>query len=198
MDRYFPVLKYLNAPNMITTLGLVLGIFTAYFLTQGELRLAIICLFFAGVMDAVDGFVAAKLNQQSNFGRHLDSFVDFFTCCIIPVFMVHDMLSEYSLYPLVVAALIFYCACGLWRLSYYNITEGGKYFTGLPVPGAMTIITIVIWCVVMYGLPLWAAAAAFFCVGALMISGIQLPKYGIWQKVMGVMGLVFLGVVIFS
>ncbi|MCL2217235.1 MAG: CDP-alcohol phosphatidyltransferase family protein [Defluviitaleaceae bacterium] len=198
MAKYFPVLKHFNTPNAITTLGLVFGIFTCYFLTQRDLRMAIICLFFAGVMDLVDGFVAAKLNQQSKFGQSLDTLVDFFTCCIIPVWMVHDMLSDLPLYPLIVAAMIFYVMCGLWRLALYNITGGGKSFTGLPVPGAMMLITIVIWCVVMYNITLWVAAIAFLAVGLLMISGIQLPKYGIWQKVMGFSGLAFLGVVIFS
>jgi len=198
MSKYFPALKHLNVPNMITTLGLVFGIVACYFLTQRDLRMAIIFLFFAGVMDVVDGYVAVKLNQISDFGKYLDSFVDFFTCIIIPVWMVHDMIGGYPLYPLVVAAMIYYCMCGLWRLSYYNIGDHGKFFTGLPVPGSMMLVTITIWCVVMYGIPVWVSAVVFFVIGTLMISGIKLPKYGLWQKVMAGVGLVFLIVVIIS
>ncbi|MCL2840443.1 MAG: CDP-alcohol phosphatidyltransferase family protein [Defluviitaleaceae bacterium] len=198
MTKYFPSLKHFNIPNLITTFGMVLGIFACYFLTQRDLRMAIIFLFLAGVMDVVDGFVAAKLNQVSDFGRYLDSFVDFFTCIIIPIWMVHDVLGEYPLYPLVVAGLIVYCMCGLWRLSYYNIGDAGKFFTGLPVPGSMMLVTIAIWCVVMYGIPIWVSALTFFVVGALMISGIKLPKYGIWQKVMAGIGVAFLVLVVAS
>ncbi|MCL1842599.1 MAG: CDP-alcohol phosphatidyltransferase family protein [Defluviitaleaceae bacterium] len=200
--RLFPALKHLNIPNALTTLGLVFGIFACYFLTLGNLQAAIICLFFAGVMDAVDGFVASKLNQQTEFGQYVDTLVDFFTCGIIPVWMVFDLLVSDGLRGsvLIVAALIFYCMCALWRLAYYNIIEADKYFTGLPVPGSMMIITMAIWAVYpngAVGLPIWVAAAVFFVVGTLMISGIKLPKYGLWQKGMGFAGLIFLGIVIF-
>ena len=103
--------------------------------------------------------------------------------------MVYDLLGSH---PLIVSALIFYCICGLWRLSFYNISEPGKFFSGLPVPGAMMIVTITLWCVYMYGVPLWVAAVMFFVVGTLMLSAIRLPKYGPWQKAMGIAGLGFL------
>jgi len=195
LETYFPAAKHANIPNVITSLGLVFGIFACYYLTQRDLRMAIIFLFFAAVMDACDGFVASKLNQQSEFGQYLDTLVDFFTCCIIPIWMVHDLLGNS---PIIVGALIVYCICGLWRLAYYNIIEADKSFTGLPVPGAMMIITISIWIVVQYDVHLWLAAATMFVVGLLMISGIKLKKYGIWQIALGLSGLVFLAVVIFS
>ena len=190
-----PILRHMNAPNVVTTLGLVFGIFAAFFLTQRDLRMAIICLFFAGVMDLVDGYVATKLKQQTDFGKHLDTLVDFFTCVIMPIWMVFDLLDNS---PFVIAALIFYCICGLWRLANYNLVGAGKVFTGLPVPGAMSIVTVVIWCVVVYGVFTWVAAIMFFAVGGLMVSGIQLPKYGLWQVLFAIAGVGFLILVIFS
>ena len=191
--KMFPILVHLNVPNAITTMGLVFGIFTCYFLTQRDLRSALICLFLAGVMDLIDGFVAARLNQQSAFGRHVDTLVDFFTCVIIPVWIVFDLLGD-GIY--IVAPLIFYCICGLWRLANYNITEASKSFKGLPVPGAMFLIVAVVWCVEMYNVHFSLASVAFIVVGLLMVSGINLPKYGLWQKIMGFAGLGFLIVVI--
>jgi len=200
LSKYFPALKHFNIPNMITTLGLVLGIFAAYFLTQQDLRMAIIMLGFAGLMDLMDGWVATKLNQQTEFGQYLDTLVDFFICCIMPIWMVHDLLIHGSLWenPFIVLSLIFYCMCGLWRLAYYNIIEAKKHFTGLPVPGSMMFVTIAIWCVVMYGITVWLVIGTFFVIGLLMISGVQLTKYGLWQKAMGLIALVFGAVVIFS
>jgi len=191
----FPAIKHFNIPNAMTTLGMVFGIFAAYFLTQRDLRIAIIFLFFASVMDLVDGYVAARLNKQTEFGQYLDTLVDFFTCVIIPVWMVHDLFDST---PLIFGALIVYCMCGLWRLAYYNIIEADKYFTGLPVPGAMMSVTVAIWCVYIYGLPVWIAAVTFFVIGLLMISGISLKKYGLWQKVLAVMGVVFVVVVVLT
>ena len=195
LEKYFPALKHANIPNAITTLGLVFGIFACYHLTQRDLRMAIIFLFCASVMDLVDGYFASKFNQLSEFGRYLDTLVDFFTCCIVPIWMVYDILGN-SL--LIVIPLIFYCICGLWRLAYYNIIEADKSFTGLPVPGSMTLVTIAIWVVDRYYFPLFVASITFLIVGLLMISNIQLKKYGLWQKAFGVVGLVFLVVVIMS
>ena len=192
---FFPALKHFNIPNVITTLGLVFGIFAAFFLTQRNLRMAIILLAFSALMDFVDGFVATKLKQQTEFGQYLDTLVDFFTCCIMPIWMVFDLLDNN---PIMIGALVLYCASGLWRLAYYNIIEAKGHFTGMPVPGAMMIVTMAIWCVVMYNVPVLVAAATFFVTGVLMVSGLRLQKYGIWQKIFGLIGLAFFVVVAVS
>jgi CDP-diacylglycerol--serine O-phosphatidyltransferase len=195
--KLFPALKHLNIPNAITTLGMVFGIFACYFLTQKNLRMAIVFLFLAGTMDFIDGFVAAKLKQQTVFGQYVDTLVDFFTCGILPVWLVFDLLVVGKIFDsganvLIVCAMIFYSVCALWRLAYYNIIEADKFFTGLPVPGSMMVVTMAVWSVVTFGISIIVAAVTFFIIGLLMISGIQLPKYGLWQKVMGAMSLVFL------
>ena len=192
--RMFPILVHFNAANMVTTMGLVFGIFACYFLTQQNLQFAIICLFLAGVMDLIDGFVATKLNQESKFGKHIDSLVDFFICIIIPVWMVFDLLPH-GIHT--VGPLIFYCICGLWRLANYNIAEPSSSFTGVPVPTGVLIVVVAIWCVVMYNFHIALASFAFVSAGLLMISGIKLPKYGAWQFIVGFSGLGFVIVVIF-
>ena len=192
--KAFPILVHFNAANLVTTMGLVFGIFACYFLTQQELRMAVICLFFAGVMDLLDGFVATKLNQQTEFGKHVDTLVDFFCCIIIPIWMVFDLLTV-GVHT--VAPLIFYCVCGLWRLANYNITEPGKTFTGVPVPTGVFIVVVAVWCVVMYNFHVAVASIAFVAAGLLMISGLKLRKYGVWQFVVGFSGLGFLVAVIF-
>jgi len=199
--RFFPALKHLNIPNAITTLGMVFAIVGCYFLTQRDLRTALIWLFLAGVMDFIDGFVAAKLKQQTEFGQYVDTLVDFFTCGIIPVWMVLDLLvyGSDSLFDsiLISVAMAFYAVCALWRLAYYNIVEAQKYFTGLPVPGSMMTVSMSVWCVHILGFPMWFSAITFVIIGTLMISGIKLKKYGLWQKVMSGMSLVFLFLIIF-
>jgi predicted membrane protein len=50
----------------------------------------------------------------------------------------------------------------------------------------------------MYGAPTWLATIMFFAVGALMVSGIKLPKNGLWQKLFGLFRLAFLVLVIFT
>ena len=193
MKDYFPVLKYFNLPNVITTMGFIFGITACYFLVQGSLRSAIVCLFFCSVMDLVDGWFAKKLNQQSDFGRHVDTLVDFFVCVIMPIWIVYAFLAHNMF---IIFALIFYCVCGLWRLAGYNIRGAEEYFAGLPVPGAMLAVTVALWSVVYVGLPAWVGAVAFFITGPLMISNIKLKKYGLWQGILAGAGVVFLAVVL--
>jgi len=186
--KLFPALGNFNVPNVITTMGLIFGIVACYYLVEQNFRAAMVCLFCAGVCDLVDGFFAAKLNQQSRFGQAIDSLVDFFICVIMPVWIVHAFMGDNIFVRI---GLVFYCVCGLWRLAYYNVNEADKSFTGLPVPGAMMLVTMATWAIVYVGFPQWVLAVTFFVVGLLMISCIQLKKYGKWQVIMGCIGLAF-------
>ena len=189
--KVFPILVHFNAANLITTMGFVFGVFACFFMTQLDLRMVVIFLFLAGVMDLVDGYVAAKLGQQTEFGKHVDTLVDFFTCMVIPVWMVFHI-EGWGLAPHIFPPMLFYCICGLWRLANYNVSGASKTFRGLPVPGAMFLVVVSIWCVNMYGLPVAVTSATFACTALLMVSGIKLPKYGPWQIAMGFAGLGFL------
>lgn len=195
MKKLFPVLQYMNVPNGITTLGLVFGIAACYFLLEGNLQGALVCLFFSMLMDLCDGFFADKLKQQTQFGQYVDSLVDFFICCIMPILIVYTFVGSYFI---LVLALVFYCICGLWRLAYYNLMEADDHFIGLPVPGAMLLVTMAIWSVLNYGSPSWLVYLALFVTGLLMVSFIRLQKYGLWQKALWVVGLLFLAVIIAS
>jgi len=197
MKKYFPVLQFINLPNSFTTLGLVFGVIACYFINEGNLRGILICLSLASLMDLLDGFFAEKLNQQTTFGQQADSLVDFFICCIIPILVVYTFVgSGFWL----MSGLVFYCICGLWRLAYYNVVAAEKrtYFTGLPVPGALLLVTMVIWVVVNYDFPVWFLTGSLYFAGLLMVSFFKLVKYGIWQKVLWVIGLFFLTVVVLS
>jgi len=197
MKKYFPVLEYINIPNLITTLGLVWGVFACYHLIGGNLRAAIICMFFATFMDLIDGYLANVLDRKTRFGHYMDSLVDFFICCILPMLMAYVFVGND---PILVFAFVFYCAGGLWRLAYYNITSAEKqsYFTGLPVPGAMLCVVMVIWSAVNYDIPAWACTAVFFITGLLMISFIRMKKYGTCQKILWLIWMGFFAVLMMS
>ena len=195
MKNYFPVLQYVNLPNLITTLGMAFGVAACYYLVTDSLRGTIVCLFIAMFMDVLDGFIAGKLNCKSAFGQQMDSLVDFFICCVMPVWMVFTFVGTGT--PLV-GALVFYAAGGLWRLSHFTITahESRPYFNGLPVPGALVIACLAIWLTVYHALPDWPLAAAIALAGVLMVSSFKIKKYGALQKAAWVAGAVFVVVVI--
>ena len=194
MRKIFPVLEYFNVPNFITTLGMIFGIAACYFLLQGDLQGAIICLSFSMFMDLCDGFFADKLDQQTEFGQYVDSLVDFFICCIIPILLVYIFVGSHLF---LMISLGFYCICWLWRLAYYNVIESDGYFVGLPVPGAMLMVSMTTWTVVNHNAPTWVLYLTLFCTGLLMISFVKLQKYGLWQKSLWGIGLLFLGFIFF-
>ncbi|MCL2203696.1 MAG: CDP-alcohol phosphatidyltransferase family protein [Defluviitaleaceae bacterium] len=202
MKKFFPVIEHINIPSALTTLGLLMGAVTVYFLVHGALRWAILCLFICGVLDLADGLVASRLNKITKFGQQVDSLVDFFTCCIMPIIIVYQFFHENIF---VLLAMGFYAICGLWRLAYYNITAQPaaapgekKYFTGLPVPGAMMVVTMVFWTVLRFELPAIVMAVVFLAIGVLMISFVKLRKYGLWQQIMWGVGVAFVLYVIFG
>ena len=198
MFKIFPALQYINVPNAITTIGLVFGVVACYFLSIGSIRGAVVMVSVSMLLDLVDGLIAGKLNQQTRFGAYLDSFVDFFVCCLLPMLMVYIFVGA-SL-PLI-AAVTFFCICGMWRLAYYQVvtaSEKRTYFTGMPVPGGALLVSMAVWLVVYYGFPVWVCTLVFFLTGLLMISYFRLEKYGLWQKAMWLVGLAFLGLVVAS
>jgi len=165
------------------------GVVACHFIVVGNIKMVFICIFLATFMDLLDGFFAGKLDQRTEFGQQADSLVDFFVCCIVPMLVVQVFIGNS---PVVLVSLIFYCMCGLWRLAHYNVIESKSYFTGLPVPGGLLVTAMAIWSVVYFGLPAWLCTVVFFAAGILMVSGIKLEKYGLWQKIMWGLALVFL------
>jgi CDP-diacylglycerol--serine O-phosphatidyltransferase len=196
MKKIFPVLQYANIPNLFTTLGLCFGIAACYYLSDSNLKGVLICLFFASLMDLVDGFFAVKLNRQTPFGIYADTLVDFFICCIMPVLMAYTFMGNGVL---LMCSVGFYCICGLWRLANYNVmaTENQAYFTGLPVPSGMLLTSMTIWGAVQFDIPIWLCAIVFVINGLFMVSSIKLKKYGIWQKTLWVVCLMFLAAILF-
>ncbi len=63
-------------PNHLTFFGFLMSIVVAYFFAVGEFVIAGIMLIFAGLFDMVDGMVARKLGEATEFGAFFDSIMD--------------------------------------------------------------------------------------------------------------------------
>jgi len=65
------------SPNQITVLGFLLGaVAVATLAFTGSFPIFLCLLAFAGLMDAIDGYVARKTNRATSFGAFLDSTLD--------------------------------------------------------------------------------------------------------------------------
>lgn len=101
-------------------------------------------IFFAAIVDFLDGFLARKLGASSEMGLQLDSLADVVSFGVAPSMIIYQFLrlafasdenginiSSAWLYPVFVIA-----ASGAYRLARYNITnhQQSKNFIGVPIP----------------------------------------------------------------
>ena len=76
-------------PNIITVLGLSLGLTAIKFTLVQNFHSAIICIVLAAVLDAADGRIARLIKGTSKFGAELDSLADFVNFGVAPALMLY-------------------------------------------------------------------------------------------------------------
>ncbi|HWA02880.1 MAG TPA: CDP-alcohol phosphatidyltransferase family protein [Rhizomicrobium sp.] len=65
-----------HLPNLLTALRLCAAPFTAILILRGSYGLALAVFVFAGISDALDGYLARRLSPGSQFGVYLDPAAD--------------------------------------------------------------------------------------------------------------------------
>jgi CDP-diacylglycerol--serine O-phosphatidyltransferase len=155
--------------NLITFGNITAGLMATYFITQNNFVLAIILAWIGGAFDIFDGKVARKYNLSNEFGIQLDSFADFLSFVLVPVFLVFQSTyaTQLSGLGLAIASIIsiYYVISGLRRLIHFNINadagEVDKYFTGVPTP----LGAILLWLIYI--------AAAYNFIPAISVVGLM-------------------------
>ena len=66
----------MNLPNLITLGRILLVPVIVWAIGSGQWQIAFLVFLIAGVSDAVDGFLAKRLNMTSDLGAHLDPLAD--------------------------------------------------------------------------------------------------------------------------
>jgi len=169
-------------PNLITLSGLSFGLSSMRFAIEGEYNLAILCILFAAVFDALDGMLARHLDSESDLGFQLDSLSDFLSFGVAPgLLMYMAVFNQNSIGAF--AALIFIVFSCL-RLALFNVLhEKSKnneaqridFFTGIPTPaGAILILLPLTHVYIGYD---WAYENLNFVAGyIILISGLLVSK----------------------
>jgi len=134
--------SHFNLANLFTFVNITAGLMATYFITQNNFTLAIILAWIGGAFDIFDGKIARKYQLSNEFGVQLDSFADFLSFVLVPVFLIFQATytKELDSIFLIVASItsIYYVISGLRRLIHFNLNadagEIEKYFTGVPTP----------------------------------------------------------------
>ncbi|MEW6419491.1 MAG: CDP-diacylglycerol--serine O-phosphatidyltransferase [Nitrospirota bacterium] len=135
-------------PNTLTLCGMFLGFFSILASLKGNYVHAAWAILIANIFDGLDGWVARLTHSTTRFGIELDSLSDLVAFGVAPAVMLY----KWALIPfgrVGWAAAFLFVACGALRLARYNVQMGStesRSFTGMPIPGAATIVaTLVIF-----------------------------------------------------
>ena len=133
-------------PNILTLVGVCLGISSIKFSIDGNYSLAVIFILLASILDALDGRIARLIKGTSEFGKELDSLTDFVSFGIAPVFILYFWdLNNYG--KLGWAITLIYSVCCVLRLARFNLTKvdenqdwKNNFFEGIPSPAGGLLI----------------------------------------------------------
>ena len=133
-------------PNMLTLIGVCIGLTSIRFALSGEFHLAIIAIIFAALIDGLDGRIARLIKGTSEFGKELDSLTDFVSFGIAPAFILYFWeLNNYG--KLGWAITLIFSVCCVLRLARFNLTKietseewKNNFFEGIPSPAGGLLI----------------------------------------------------------
>lgn len=136
-------------PSFFTLMNLFCGFLAIISIAEGRLFFGAWLIVFAGLFDALDGFMARLSNATSQFGIELDSISDIVSFGVAPGFLLYTFgLNEMPLVGIILSSLP--PLCGAVRLARYNVEaqeslevqeERSTFFKGLPIPAQAIMIS---------------------------------------------------------
>lgn len=147
--RPIPFTKLL--PNMVTLMGLIIGVSSIRFALDGSWEKSVYCILVATVLDGIDGRVARMLNATSHFGAELDSLCDFVNFGLCPAIIIYLWsFQQYEYKVISWASIMLFVVCMAIRLARFNTALleikdskiSSRFFTGVPAPSGAILALI--------------------------------------------------------
>ena len=111
-------------PNMLTLIGVCIGLTSIRFALDGRYEFAIIAIIIAAVIDGLDGRIARLIKGTSKVGKELDSLTDMISFGVAPAFIMYFWkLNELGRFGWLVCLI--YVICVALRLARFNVNTGG-------------------------------------------------------------------------
>ena len=134
-------------PNMLTLIGVCIGLTSIRFALDGRFGFAIIAIIFAALIDGLDGRIARLIKGTSKVGKELDSLTDMISFGVAPAFIMYfwklNTLERFGW-----LLCLIYVICVALRLARFNINSNQEpswkdnFFEGVPSPaGAILVLT---------------------------------------------------------
>jgi CDP-diacylglycerol--serine O-phosphatidyltransferase len=139
-------------PNLVTLLGLCLGLTAIRFAVEGRFELSILAIAGAAVLDGLDGRLARALNGTSRFGAELDSLADFIDFGVAPALLLYFWTLHEIKTAGWFAVMVYVVACAL-RLARFNVAIddpdkpkwSAQFFVGMPSPAGAVVVLLPIY-----------------------------------------------------
>ena len=134
-------------PNMLTLIGVCIGLTSIRFSFNGQFDLAIIAIIFAALIDGLDGRIARLIKGTSKVGKELDSLTDMISFGVAPAFIMYFWtLSSLGKFGWLLCLIFVICVA--LRLARFNIHSNQEsswkdnFFEGVPSPaGGILVLT---------------------------------------------------------
>ena len=134
-------------PNILTLVGVCIGLSSIKFALDAKYELAIIAVVFAAVIDGLDGRIARLIKGTSKVGKELDSLTDVISFGVAPAFIMYFWtLSSLGRFGWLICLI--YVICVALRLARFNINSNPEpswrdnFYEGVPSPaGGILVLT---------------------------------------------------------
>ena len=194
-------------PNMLTLIGVCIGLSSIRFALDGKFEFAIIAIILAALIDGLDGRIARLIKGTSKVGKELDSLTDMISFGVAPAFIMYFWkLNELGRFGWLVCLI--YVICVALRLARFNVNTGGdpswrdNFFEGVPSPaGGVLVLTPLIFSISsikLFKIDYAIIVPIFFIVTSFLLIS-KFPSYSFKKIVIQRKATIFLlfGIVLF-
>jgi len=132
-------------PNMLTLIGVCIGLSSIKFALDEKFKLAIVAIIFAAVIDGLDGRIARLIKGTSKVGKELDSLTDVISFGVAPSFVMYFWLLN-NLGKFGWLLCLIYVVCVALRLARFNVSSNEEpswkdnFFEGVPSPAGGILV----------------------------------------------------------
>ena len=132
-------------PNMLTLIGVCIGLTSIRFALDEKFEFAIIAIIFAALFDWLDGRIARLIKGTSEVGKELDSLADVISFGVAPAFIMYFWtLSSLGKFGWLLCLI--YVSCVALRLARFNVNSNQEpswkdnFFEGVPSPAGGILV----------------------------------------------------------
>jgi len=194
-------------PNMLTLMGVCIGLTSIRFALDGRFEFAIIAIILAAVIDGLDGRIARLIKGTSKVGKELDSLTDMISFGVAPAFIMYFWkLNTLGRFGWLVCLI--YVICVALRLARFNVNSEqvpswrDNFFEGVPSPaGGILVLTPLIFSLTNFNffqINYEIVVPSFFIITSLLLIS-KFPSYSFKKIVIQRKTTIFLlfGIVLF-